>query len=383
MSLTNVGQMFEISRTRVHFLQNTQLLMLRSFSSLKQHSFTVSYLMNSCGLPPESALSASRKIQFETPERADSVLALLRNYGCTNSHISKIVSRYPLLLTANPEKTLLPKLEFFCSVGFSGPDLASIVVAGPQILKRSLENHVIPSYNFLKSVLMVNENIVRALNKSYWLHGQSLQNIMAPNIAILEEIGVPMSNISFLVTCHPGAVSQNKEKFSRSVKMVIEMGFDPLRVPFVKAVQVIMEMGGSMWGHKMEVYRRWGLTDDEIMLMFRLDPLCMKSSEKKIMSVMDFLVNKMGWKPAAIARYPTVFLRSLEKKIIPWCSVVKVLQMKGLVKKDLCLSFLGSNEKNFFNRFMVKYEQDVPELLNVYQGKIGILELGFVSEGIM
>ncbi|RVW61793.1 hypothetical protein CK203_063333 [Vitis vinifera] len=322
--------------------------MLRSFSSLKQHSFTVSYLMNSCGLPPESALSASRKIQFETPERADSVLALLRNYGCTNTHISKIVSRYPLLLTANPEKTLLPKLEFFCSVGFSGSDLASIVVAGPQILKRSLENHVIPSYNFLKSVLMVNENIVRALNKSYWLH-----------------------------------VSQNKEKFSRSVKMVIEMGFDPLRVPFVKAVQVIMEMGGSMWGHKMEVYRRWGLTDDEIMLMFRLDPLCMKSSEKKIMSVMDFLVNKMGWKPAAIARYPTVFLRSLEKKIIPWCSVVKVLQMKGLVKKDLCLSFLGSNEKNFFNRFMVKYEQDVPELLNVYQGKIGILELGFVSEGIM
>ncbi|RVW61790.1 hypothetical protein CK203_063331 [Vitis vinifera] len=101
------------------------------------------------------------------------------------------------------------------------------------------------------------------------------------------------------------------------------------------------------------------------------------------MSVMDFLVNKMGWEPAAIGRYPTVFLRSLEKKIIPWCSVVKVLQIKRLVKKDLSLSFLGSSKKNFFNRFVVKYEHDVPELLNVYQGKIGILELGFISEGIM
>ncbi|CBI32246.3 hypothetical protein VitviT2T_009440 [Vitis vinifera] len=383
VSLTNVGQMFEISRTPVHFLQNSQLLMFRSFFSPKQHSFTVSYLMNSCGLSPESALSASRKIQFETPERADSVLALLRNYGCTNTHISKIVSKYPLLLTANPEKTLLPKLEFFRSVGFSGPDLAGIIVAKPSILKRSLENHVIPNYNFLKSVGMINENIARALRRTYWLTGQSVQNTNVPNIATLKEIGVPMSNISFFLTCHPSAVSQNKEKFSTNVKKVIEMGFDPLRVTFLKAVRLICGMGESMWEHKMEVYRRWGFTDDEIMLMIRLDPLCMTSSERKIMSVMDFLVNKMGWEPAAIGRYPTVFLRSLEKKIIPWCSVVKVLQIKGLVKKDLSLSFLGSSKKNFFNRFVVKYEHDVPELLNVYQGKIGILELGFISEGIM
>ena len=36
--------------------------------------------------------------------------------------------------------------------------------------------------------------------------------------------------------------------------------------------------------HKIEVYRWWGLTDDEIMLMFRLDPLCMRPLVKKIMS---------------------------------------------------------------------------------------------------
>ena len=55
----------------------------------------------------------------------------------------------------------------------------------------------------------------------------------------------------------------------------------------------------------------------------------------ELSSVMDFLVNKMDWEPAAIARYPTIILRSLEKKIIPQCSVVKILQMKGLVK--LCV----------------------------------------------
>ena len=38
----------------------------------------------------------------------------------------------------------------------------------------------------------------------------------------------------------------------------------------------------------MEFYRLWGFTNDEIMLMFRLDPLFMRSLEKKITSVMVF-----------------------------------------------------------------------------------------------
>ncbi|RVX20722.1 hypothetical protein CK203_002822 [Vitis vinifera] len=184
---------------------------------------------------------------------------------------------------------------------------------------------------------------------SYSLKPQKEQTPSSHSLEIMDAL-IPISP-----NCFSGpdiAVIQNREKFSTSVKKVIEMGFDPLKVSFLKAVQVICGMGESIWEQRMEVYKRWGLTDDEIMSMFRLDPLCMRSSEKKIMSVMDFLVNKMGWEPATIARYPTVFMRSLEKKIIPRCSVVKVLQMKGLVKKDLCL------------------------------GKIGILELGFVSEEI-
>ena len=341
----------------------------------------MSYLINSCGFSPETALSASRKVHFETPERADSVLAVLRDYGFTNAHISKAVSKYPSLLTAHPEKTLLPKLEFFRSVGFSGPDIVSIVVSSPFILKRSLENHVIPSYNFLKSVVMVNENILRAFKNPFWISCQNyLQNTIALNIATLEEIGVPMSNIRSLVTRQPDVVSRNREKFSTTVKKIIEMGFNPLRLSFLKAVEVSCQLTEFTFEHKMEVYRRWGLTNDEIMSMFRLDPSCIRSSEKKIMSVMDFLVNKMGWEPAAISRYPFVFYRSLEKNIIPRCSVRKVLQMKGLVKKDLCLGFLCKGEKDFLDKFVVKYEKDVPELLNVYQGKIGILELGFVSE---
>ena len=47
----------------------------------------------------------------------------------------------------------------------------------------------------------------------------------------------------------------------------------------------------------------------------------------------------MGWQPAAIARSPVALTLSVnfEKRVVPRCSVVKVLLLKGLVKKNLSL----------------------------------------------
>ncbi|KAK3041475.1 hypothetical protein RJ639_000452 [Escallonia herrerae] len=52
---------------------------------------------------------------------------------------------------------------------------------------------------------------------------------------------------------------------------------------------------------------------------------------------MDFLVKKMGRESEAIARRPTVLLYSLEKRIIPRNRVVRVLSLKGLLKKNASL----------------------------------------------
>ena len=130
----------------------------------------------------------------------------------------------------------------------------------------------------------------------------------------------------------------------------------------------------------MKAYRRCGLSEDEIMLAFRNHPLCFQLSEKKIMSTVNYLVN-MGWQPAAIARVPVALFFNLERRIVPRCSVVKVLLLKGLVKKDLCLgTFLKLTERAFMDRFIIKYEKDVPQLLDVYHGKVGIQELGLVTD---
>lgn len=47
----------------------------------KDRSFTVMYLINPCGLSIDDAVSASKKVHFDSPERPDSVFNLFKHYG--------------------------------------------------------------------------------------------------------------------------------------------------------------------------------------------------------------------------------------------------------------------------------------------------------------
>ncbi|CAI9761132.1 unnamed protein product [Fraxinus pennsylvanica] len=135
----------------------------------KESSSTISYLINSCGLSPEKAISVSEKVHFETPERPNSMLTFLKKHRFSSTHIANLVRKRPKLLLSNPEKTLLPKLEFFKSIGFSKDTLRSTISRDPTLLVRSLENHIIPNYNFLKSVLLTDEKVLAAMKRTSWI----------------------------------------------------------------------------------------------------------------------------------------------------------------------------------------------------------------------
>nr|CAD1834999.1 unnamed protein product [Ananas comosus var. bracteatus] len=95
--------------------------------------------MDSCGLSPESAISAFQKLRFKSTENPNAVLRLLRDYGFSATHISKLISRFPAVLSSDPHSTLRPKFDALRGFGFSGESLARVVTAQPMLLKRSLE----------------------------------------------------------------------------------------------------------------------------------------------------------------------------------------------------------------------------------------------------
>ncbi|KAB2627364.1 hypothetical protein D8674_020982 [Pyrus ussuriensis x Pyrus communis] len=361
-----------------HFpLQN--LLLCRHFTSKlseTHHDSTVNYLINSCGLSPEGAILASKWVKLRSSKRADSVLSFLRNHGFSKTQISKMVRTHPHFLNSNPEKTLLPKLEFFTSLGVSEEDLATTVEHEPMLLARSLEKQILPTYNFLRRMISGGKiaSVFRNCSRVF-LEGHS-KNV-EPNIGILRESGMPQSCISLLVAHFTQALMQNRKKFAQVVGEVKQMGFDMEKSMSVMAIKALSSANSkSIWTRNCEVYKRWGWSDDDVLSAFKRYPCCMTKSEKKIMQVMEFVVNKMELSSQMILKAPVTMGYSLEKRIIPRLSVVKVLTLKGLMDENRNLgSVLCFTEKQFLERFVTRYRAEVPQLSSVYQGKAAIQDV--------
>jgi mTERF domain-containing protein len=373
-------------RTHLGFLQQNGFFLVKSFTSVgslpesnqkpeeeEKLSLAVSYLINSCGLSKKSAILASqrKRVLFQSPERPDSVLNLFKENGFSNAQISKIVRKHPRILLSHPEKILLPKIELLRSIGVSSSDLITIISSYPFLFRINLKKRLIPCYDFLKSVLLVDEKVLKTFKRSPRACLGNVTNTMAPNIALLRQLGASSSTISFLVTNFPSSAFSKHTKFVEAVHQVMEMGFDPMKTAFVEAIQVLLKMSKPKLESKLEHYKRWGWSKDMALAVFKRCPNCMLSSEEKMTKTMDFLVNKIGWPPKHIVTNAVVIKLSLEKRIIPRWSVVQILLAKGLVKNNLALgTFLKPTERKFLEHFVIRFQDDVPELLNVYQCKM-------------
>ncbi|KAK8511157.1 hypothetical protein V6N13_013574 [Hibiscus sabdariffa] len=347
--------------------------LLLSFStSSNQQSFTVSYLMETCGLSPESALSASKYVRFETPNQPDSAMAFFKNHGFSKPQIATMVAKRPSLLSSNVEKTLLPKIEFFNSRGISSSDLAKLLTKHPHILAYSLDKKIIPSFNFLSNLYQSDNDALVVL--ILWPHflTHDLDSYILPNINVLRQNGVPESYVVKGFRWFPTTLTTAPVVFKENVAEVKKMGFEPERFNFVSAVFVLCSMSKSTWERKFDVYKKFGWSKKEILEAFKRYTLLMAASEDKIKAVMDFLVNVMGFRASSVAKLPNVLGLSMEKRIVPRGLFVKDLMSMGLLEKKLGLSLLfRSPEKLFLKRFVYCYEEGkASELLKLYNAKL-------------
>lgn len=307
-------------------------------------------------------LSASSVIEQEKAER---FRTLLENYEFSDTQISRLAKETPNIFSCNPQNIILPKLKFFLSIGVLSSDLPKVIMGNPALLGGSIEKQFIPCYNFLKTLVDSDEDIARILKRSPRILSCNLK-VMEPNVELLGEAGVPESFISYMLIHFPHSVQMKCDKFKRSVEKTIQMGFDPSRMMFIRAVHVLCEISDQAWENKIKVYRRFGLSDTEIVSAFRSHPLCMRLSEEKITRGMEFYVNEMSWSPAIVARSPVALFYNLERRIIPRCRVIKILMDKGFVKEySTVISFLSMTDPQFLTKFVLNYKNDLPEIMDV------------------
>ncbi|KAK8555996.1 hypothetical protein V6N13_070067 [Hibiscus sabdariffa] len=361
----------KIEAFKSHILQTNQSL---SFSTTpKQQSFTVSYLIKTCGLSPESASSASKHVCFETPNQPDSVIAFLKSHGFSKPQIATLVRKMPRILSSSVEKTLLPRITFFNSKGISSSDLTKLLSRDPSIFKISLEKKIIPSFNFLSNLFQSDHDAFEVLSLQSRVLQYQFDSYVLPNRDVLRQNGVPEVNIVKGLRRAPTSFCIAPVVFKENVEKVKEMGINPERFTFFRAVYVLGTMSKSTWEKKFDVYKKCGWSENEILKAFKCHPYVMSFSEDKIKAVMDFLVNVMGFQASSIAKQPLFLGLSMEKRIVPRGLFVKDLVSRGLLEKELGLkSMFGVSEELFLKRFVYCYKEEdkVSELLKLYNEKL-------------
>ncbi|KAK1566730.1 hypothetical protein Q3G72_003469 [Acer saccharum] len=353
----------------VRFLQTLPVTNTTSSKPTDQQPLTVSYLTNSCGLSLEKAISASKEFKIENTEKPDSVLRLLASHGCNKSHIARLISKNPRIVLADPEKNLKPKIEYFQSLGVSGSDLPALLSSARSVLATSLKNQIMPFIDFLKGFLQTDDNLTRALLKVSLVIGRNFEKIIVPNINTLRAYGVPEPHIVKLFLLAPRSFLLRFDLFEKRVDAIEKMGFEPTSKSFTLAVRSMATISKSNWEKKKEILINLGWSEDEFYFAFKRQPLFVLTSGKKIEILMDFFVEKLGLKPSYIVRRPNLLLFSLEGRIIPRWSVIKVLKSKKLLEKDVDVGlYLAVNSKQFEKKFVIPYMDKTPEVMRAYQG---------------
>ncbi|KAG0497014.1 hypothetical protein HPP92_001705 [Vanilla planifolia] len=251
-------------------------------------NLAVSYLIESVGLSPSAALVASKDVRLKTTAKADSVLLFLNTYGFTRAQIVDILTRLPVLLSADTER-LKRKLEFLLGAGMPKDHLLRFITLDPCILKTSLEKRLIPNITLLKTILGNITQVSSAIAGSTRLVRLNLENHVLPNIRTLQNHGVPQHRIVKLATLYPRSLLQNPVKFSRSVCLVKDMGLDPWKVNYILAVNVLSGATQSTWEKKMQLYRSFGWSEEETISAFKKHPFCMLLSAEEFPRV-KFLI---------------------------------------------------------------------------------------------
>ncbi|XP_059669998.1 transcription termination factor MTERF2, chloroplastic-like [Cornus florida] len=240
------------------------------------------------------------------------------------------------------------------------------------MLDSSLENRIKPTLNFLKQYVRTNENLIYALKRSIHADLCNVQKVMVPNINTLLAHDVPESHIGKLIMSQPSALMSSVDVFEEATDAVQQMGFDPKKTTYLWGIHSMLMNAKLSWEKKKEAYMSFGWSESTFNSAFKLEPMCMLSSQKNIRELMDFLVNKAELRASEIAKHPKLFRYSLERRLIPRCTVLQILMSKGLIGKDVEVAWvLNCNTQNFETRFLTKYKKVAHEVIKACKGEIG------------
>ncbi|OQU77961.1 hypothetical protein SORBI_3009G131550, partial [Sorghum bicolor] len=299
--------------------------------------------------------------------KADAVRALFRNYGFTDAEIADLVRRLPLILILDPDRILRPKLDFFASLGVRPRKLASNHI----FLTRSLDKHLVPCIQFLRSILGTDEDVCLAISRTPRALMSDPEKTMRPAVDTLRRLGLPEESISKLVIIEMGVLMMSPERICQIFEDLNELGLGVTEKGLPRCIRVLCGISRETWLHRLALYRSFGVSDDELNRAFKWQPTILSCSDEIIKKKLRFFLDELKLELSEVMRKSKLIGYSLEKNIVPKCAVLSLLMREGKIGPNIKLiSALLCSAKMFSTKYVLRYAHDVPDVVKAYEGKI-------------
>uniref|UniRef100_M4EE57 Uncharacterized protein n=1 Tax=Brassica campestris TaxID=3711 RepID=M4EE57_BRACM len=259
------------------------------------------------------------------------------NRGFSRDEFVMIVKRHPQCLGLSAE--LVKKKTEFLVEEMNWPLKA--VVSHPQVLGYSMEKRMVPRCNVIKALMTK---------------------------GLLESV---FPSLSFVLAC-------TNEMFLERIRLIrmMNLGNGVTKDVFIR----INTMGYKTDESSIETFLALGFSRGEFAMMIKRYPVCIGFSAETVKKKTEFLVEEMDWSLEAVVSHPQVFSYSMEKRMVPRCSVIRALMSKGLLGSELpsVCSVLACTDKMFLRRYVRKHDDKglVAELMAIFTRvhKVGLVQ---------
>uniref|UniRef100_A0A1D1YL01 ATP-dependent Clp protease ATP-binding subunit ClpX n=1 Tax=Anthurium amnicola TaxID=1678845 RepID=A0A1D1YL01_9ARAE len=327
--------------------------------------FMVEYLVSACELSRAEAVKVSSHLaHVRSTEKPDAVLRLMKQQGLGGAQIRRLLLFHPTILVADVEKTLEPKIGALLEAGFSGPELAHLISSsGISLPLRSVLHRI----GFWRDLLGSNQNLLKALHKNCGLLKLRLEEKVIPTLSFLRSLGVSGENIGTILMGSPFLLTCSLKRVKAVTQQVESLGISPGSRMFVVALCKVSGNSQSTLDGKIKFLRSFGWSQAELISAFRAFPCIISISQKKIQTTMDFLLKEAGCSPSYVASRTVLFGLSLQRRLRPRFHVVQSLKIKGLHGGNHDLyHVMKLSEKKFVDKYIVPNSEKAPELLESY-----------------
>ncbi|RCV30869.1 hypothetical protein SETIT_6G130600v2 [Setaria italica] len=334
-------------------------------------SLTVHFLRHSCGLAEADAARAAERVRLRSTRNAHAVLALLRDtLGMPPASVARLVAAYPAVLSS---VTIGDRFDFYLhELGLAPAEVRRFVLASPnRFLTAGIDSRLRPNHRLLRDLLGSDKNVLTAVKQSIELIYDNLEVVLLPKLQALRDHGVTEEVLVKLVTTHPKALVHRATRFDEGLAAMKEFGVSPNSGIFPYAFGVFAKIYQSKWDRRVENYLSLGWTKEQIRRAFIKHPYCMSVSDDKVRQLMGFLSEKLGWDPEYVSSTPTVLSFSYEKRTLLRYKVLDILVSRGVLKKGIRMGHLTMSEKKFVERYVNRYQEVIPEVLEAYRARTG------------